>query len=221
MATGKIQRIATSVGALTIATLIGGTISLASNVLMAKFFGAGHLTDAFFMAYAIPLLFAKVFQAGPMPKVFLSLFVREVETQERESAWRAASNIFNVFAVFFVAIVGLLVLCAPWLVGVLAAGYESATFAETVTLARVVIPVLGLLTLSALLTAALQSLDEFVRPALFSLALPSTFLVAIVLGYYTGMGIIALPLGLLAGNVIQLGGLYWCLAHKGFRHAWV
>ena len=84
-----------SFGGVTFISGLGAVIGLVSNALIAYHFGAGRLTDAFFLAQSIPLVLAHLLQSGPLPSVFLPIFVRVRREVSAEAAWRLRNSLLN------------------------------------------------------------------------------------------------------------------------------
>ena len=142
---------------------------------MAALFGNGAIMDAFTVAFRIPNLARRLFGEGALTAAFLPALVREMENKGRDSAWRLASALFAVLAVFLTAIVvvaevGLLV------------GRTFSTSADTqllIGLAAVMVPYLIFICLAAQVGAVMHSLNHFKWPAFISILLNLVWIVGI------------------------------------------
>lgn len=151
-----------SVGGL---TLISRVLALGRDTLQASYVGAGFASDAFFVAFRLPNMFRALFAEGAFSAAFIPLFNRKVgESGELSAGLRFAEQalavLFPVLALFTA-----LMLIAAWPVTWgLSGGFKNPTheqFAFAVTLSRITIPYLMLISLASLLGGILNSLDRF------------------------------------------------------------
>lgn len=158
----KLVRTLGSVGGLTLASRL---LALVRDSLQATFVGAGFASDAFLVAFRLPNMFRALFAEGAFNAAFIPLFNKRVAEGGGPSAGfvfaeRALSVLFPVLAVFTV-----ILLIAAWpLTLLLSGGFDDPTpqqFAYAVTLSRITIPYLFLISLVSLLGAILNSLDRF------------------------------------------------------------
>ncbi|MFD1611890.1 murein biosynthesis integral membrane protein MurJ [Sphingomonas tabacisoli] len=151
-----------SVGGL---TLVSRVLALVRDTLQASYVGAGFASDAFFVAFRLPNMFRALFAEGAFSAAFIPLFNRKVgESGELSAGLRFAEQalavLFPVLALFTA-----LMLIAAWPVTWgLSGGFKNPTheqFAFAVTLSRITIPYLMLISLASLLGGILNSLDRF------------------------------------------------------------
>ncbi|NML04224.1 murein biosynthesis integral membrane protein MurJ [Sphingomonas sp. G-3-2-10] len=165
-----------SVGGL---TLVSRVLALVRDSLQATFVGAGFASDAFLVAFRLPNMFRALFAEGAFSAAFIPMFNKRVAEGGGPSAGflfaeRALSVLFPVLALFTVAM-----LIAAWPVTwALSGGFNDPSpsdFAYAVTLSRITIPYLFLISLVSLLGGILNSLDRFwvnaAAPILLNLAM--------------------------------------------------
>jgi putative peptidoglycan lipid II flippase len=119
----------------------------------------------------------------------------------------------NLAVVALGIIVGVLVLAAPLVVGVL--GADPAQFELAVELTRIALPSIVLLGTSSILTAVLYARQSFVLPA-FAPAVYNAGIIACAVALAAPLGIHALALGLTVGATLQL--LLQLPAWRGLRY---
>ena len=83
----EITRSAGVVGSLTFLSRIAG---YARDVVIAYFFGATALTDAFWVAFRIPNLLRRLFAEGSLTISFIPVFTQYLETKNKEEAKKVA-----------------------------------------------------------------------------------------------------------------------------------
>ena len=80
----NLLKAAASVSAMTLLSRITGFVR---DTLIAVFFGAGALTDAFFVAFRIPNLLRRLFAEGAFSQAFVPV-VGEYRTRQGDAATR-------------------------------------------------------------------------------------------------------------------------------------
>ena len=210
-------RAAQSFSGVTLISGLGAVVGLVSNAFIAFHFGASWKTDAFFLAQSIPLVLAHLLQSGPLPSVFLPIFIRIRTERSPEAAWRFLNNLLNLILVLslFLAVLGYFL--APWIIHFVGAGFDQSTWATSVRVLRFLIITVLSHTISGLLVIALNALNLFVLPATFSL-LPALGVVVCVAVFAPTMGLDAWILGNLIGPTLFLSALLGALWSQGYRY---
>lgn len=176
-----IGRAALTVGSLTALSRVAG---FARDLLIAASLGAGQVADAFFVSLKLANFLRRLFAEGAFSAAFIPVFVRLGEAEGRESAKRFAGEVLTVLGVLLLAVVLLGELAMPWIVRVLASGFEpgSERFALTVELSRATFPYLLFISLAAVLSGMLQARSRFgaaaFAPVLLNLVLIGVLLMA-------------------------------------------
>lgn len=217
-----VARAAFVVGAATLASRILG---FARDLVVARAFGAGPLTDAFFVAFRLPNLLRRLLAEGALSSAFIPVFTEYVSTRSRadlRGMLRAvAGGMVAVLAlVTLVGVVG-----APVVVRVMAPGFftDPVTGDLTVRLTRLMFPYLFLVGLAALAMGILNAHRHFLIPALSPIALNLGIIAAVfVVVPRLDQPVLGLAVGVLAGGAGQLLVQLPALAAKGVlvRPAW-
>jgi putative peptidoglycan lipid II flippase len=193
-----------------LAVLCSRVLGLAREQIFAALFGGGRIMDAFTIAFRIPNLLRDLFAEGALSTAFVTVFTKTAALEDDAAAWRLANKVATLAAVTLSAITVLGILTAPWLVAVLAPGFDPDKAALTVTLTRVMYPFILLVSLAALVMGMLNARSVFGVPAMAS----SFFnLGSIVAGVLIGLwldphfgqrAILGLAIGTLIGGALQL-----------------
>jgi putative peptidoglycan lipid II flippase len=193
-----------------LAVLCSRVLGLAREQIFAALFGGGRIMDAFTIAFRIPNLLRDLFAEGALSTAFVTVFTKTAALEDDAAAWRLANKVATLAAVSLSAITLLGILTAPWLVAVLAPGFDPDKAALTVTLTRVMYPFILLVSLAALVMGMLNARSVFGVPAMAS----SFFnLGSIVAGVLIGLwldphfgqrAILGLAIGTLIGGALQL-----------------
>jgi putative peptidoglycan lipid II flippase len=193
-----------------LAVLCSRVLGLAREQIFAALFGGGRIMDAFTIAFRIPNLLRDLFAEGALSTAFVTVFTKTAALEDDVAAWRLANKVATLAGVTLSAITVLGILSAPWLVAVLAPGFDPDKAALTVTLTRVMYPFILLVSLAALVMGMLNARSVFGVPAMAS----SFFnLGSIVAGVLIGLwldphfgqrAILGLAIGTLIGGALQL-----------------
>ncbi|HNW92488.1 MAG TPA: lipid II flippase MurJ, partial [bacterium] len=130
----QIGRPTAVIGFMTVLSRVSG---LLRDKCIAFAFGAGALTDAFFVAYRIPDLLRGLLAEGSLSAAFVPLFAAEDRQHGRRAAFMLGSAALTVMAVVLAVVALLGVLVAPWLVQLFTLEFgpvQSPQFALTVSL---------------------------------------------------------------------------------------
>lgn len=217
-------RSAATVSGLTFVSRITGLIR---DILIASSFGAGPLTDAFWVAFRIPNLLRRLFAEGAFSQAFVPVLgqVRSTGTNDEVRLLLDRVALLLLVAVTLVTLVG--ILAAPWVVSVMASGLLEAArqqeFAAAVSMTRIMFPYILCMSLVAFASGVLNTFSRFAVPAFTPVLLNlSMILACIFLVSYFDVPIYALAAGVMIGGVAQLATQWFALARLGMmpRFSW-
>lgn len=145
------------------------------------YMGAGGEADAFNAAFRIPNMLQNLFGEGALSASFIPVYARLRAQGDDLARQQVAGAVLGLLSLG-VAVVSLAgVLAAPWLVDLVAAGFEGATRDLTVRLVRVLFPGAGLLVISAWCLGVLNSHGRFLlsyaSPVLWNAAMIAALLI--------------------------------------------
>lgn len=188
-------------------TLLSRILGFVRDFVIARAFGAGVLTDAFFVAFRLPNLLRRLFAEGAFSQAFVPLLAeyrnqRGIEAT-RQLVDRVATMLFLV--VLTVALLG--VIGAPLLIHVSAPGFtaDPGKFALTVTLTRIAFPYILFMALVALAAGILNTWSRFALPAFTPVLLNLSFIgMALFAAPYFDPPVLALAWAVFLGGLLQL-----------------
>ena len=193
-------------GLIGVATFSSRILGFVRDMVLARIFGATPAADAFFVAFRIPSLLRELFAEGSMSSAFIPVFTEYRTLRTKQEAWELASAVFTTLLtiVTLVTIVG--ILTAPWLVQILAPGFQanSEKLALTTLLTQIMFPYLVFISLAALAMGILNSLRAFAAPA-FSPVFFNIFIIGCTLFLSPTMPepILGVAIGVVAGGAAQ------------------
>ena len=188
-------------------TLISRFLGLAREMVIAAKFGASGSTDALFVAFRIPNLLRRLFAEGAFAQAFVPILSEFREREGDERAKLLIAHVASLLSVLLVAISVLGVLCAPYLVYVIATGFnEPGTQAQlTANLIQFTFPYLLFVSLTSLFASVLNTWGRFAVPAFTPALLNISFILsAFYLTPFFDPPIMALGLAILLGGIAQL-----------------
>ncbi|SDK38005.1 murein biosynthesis integral membrane protein MurJ [Pseudomonas indica] len=196
-----------SLAAVSSITMLSRVLGFVRDTIIARIFGAGMATDAFFVAFKLPNLLRRIFAEGAFSQAFVPILA-EYKTQQGEEATRTFIAYISGLLTLVLALVTLLgVLAAPWIIWVSAPGFadEPEKFELTTSLLRVTFPYILLISLSSLAGAILNTWNRFSVPAFVPTLLNVSMIgFALFLTPYFDPPVMVLGWAALAGGLLQL-----------------
>ncbi len=203
-----VQRgVVSAVGSIGLATLASRVLGYARDMVVAHAFGAGPVTDAFFVAFRIPNLLRRLLAEGALSTAVIPVFTETLTRGGHADFGRMARAVSGAGIVVLCVVSALGVLLSPWVVAVMAPGWrtDAALFDLAVTLTRVMFPYLVLVGLAALAMGVLNSHHRFFTAALGPAVSNVAMVVAVLaLAAHMTPPIMSLAIGVLVGGLGQL-----------------
>jgi len=207
-----------------IATVGGWTmgsrvLGFVRDILIAGLLGAGQVTDAFFVALQLPNVFRRLFAEGAFNAAFVPLFAGELTQSGRAAARAFAERVFGVMLAVLIAFSVLVEIFMPEVMSVIAGGFrdDPAKFQLAIDFARLTFPYLLFVSLAAMLSGILNTLERFVAaaaaPILLNIILIGA-LVGVSRGWLPDPGL-ALSWGVLLAGIGQLAWLVFACGRAG------
>ncbi len=182
-------------------TLLSRILGFLRDAGIAYYFGASHVSDAFFVAFRIPNSFRRLLGEGGFNAVFVPLYTRALE-EGREREFLSKVFAFYILSNALVTLLGILL--SEQIVSLIAPGVrESETFELAVFMARFLFVYLLLVGLNAFFMGVLNVRGSFFVPAFSQGVFNLVFLLALLL-LADSYGHIALIAGVLVGGVFQV-----------------
>ncbi|MFB2549874.1 murein biosynthesis integral membrane protein MurJ [Ensifer soli] len=197
------------------ATLGSRLLGFGRETLMAAALGTGPYADAFYAAFRFPNLFRRLFAEGAFNAAFVPLFAREIEANGHDGAKRFSEEVFGVLFSVLLILTILMELAMPLLVmTIIAPGFagDPEKYDVTVALSRVMFPYLACMSLTAMLSGMLNSLQHYFAAAVAPVFLNLVLIGALGYGLWTGADPLQtawyLSFGVLAAGLLQMAVLY-------------
>ena len=219
------MNLARSLGSVGGLTLVSRVLALVRDTLQASYVGASFASDAFFVAFRLPNMFRALFAEGAFSAAFIPMFNRKVgESDDVNAGLRFAEQTLSVLFPVLLVFTALMLIAAWPITWGLSGGFRNPTadqFAFAVTLSRITIPYLMLISLASLLGGILNSLEKFWVNAAAPILLNISMIAA--LGFFHGHDAYetarAQAVSVTVGGVLQLGWLMLACRQSGVRLA--
>ncbi|GAB7528823.1 murein biosynthesis integral membrane protein MurJ [Pseudomonas sp. 3A(2025)] len=196
-----------SLAAVSSITMLSRVLGFVRDTIIARAFGAGMATDAFFIAFKLPNLLRRIFAEGAFSQAFVPILA-EYKQQQGEEATRTFVAYVSGLLTLALALITLLgVIFAPWIIWATAPGFADTPekFALTSDLLRVTFPYILLISLSSLAGAILNTWNRFAVPAFVPTLLNVSMIgFSLFLIPYFDPPIMALGWAVLVGGLLQL-----------------
>ncbi len=188
-------------------TMLSRILGFIRDAIVARVFGAGVATDAFFVAFKLPNLLRRVFAEGAFSQAFVPILA-EYKSQQGDEATRTFLAYVSGMLTLVLALVTVAgMIAAPWVIMVTAPGFAATLhrFALTSALLRITFPYILLISLTSMVGSVLNTWNRFSVPAF-----APTFLNISMIGFalfatpYFDPPVLALAWAVLLGGVLQL-----------------
>ena len=194
----------------------GGAVLVAAGIFLSRIFGlvrqrvmshylgTSDAADAFNAALRIPNFLQNLFGEGILSASFIPVYARLLAEGDEREATHVAGAVAAILAAITSLLVLVGVLATPWIIDVIALGFEGEKRDLTVRLVRILFPGAGLLVMSAWCLGVLNSHRHF----FLSYAAPIVWNVAIIaalLGFGGRLGQADLAVVAAWGSVVGSG----------------
>ena len=188
-------------------TLVSRILGFVRDLVIARAFGAGLATDAFFVAFKLPNLLRRLFAEGAFSQAFVPILAEYKNRRGAEETRLLVDHVSGALAValFIVTVIG--VVAAPLIILVTAPGFAETPdkFDLTVGLLRVTFPYIFFISLTALAGGILNTYSRFAVPAVTPTLLNLSFIGFALWGApYFDPPVQALAWAVFAGGIAQL-----------------
>jgi len=182
-----------ALGSIGVATLASRVLGFVRDMVVARAFGAGPVTDAFFVAFRVPNILRRLLGEGALSTAVVPMLSDYLVTRPRADFHRLFRALLGAAILVLCAVTALGSLLAPWIVRLMAPGFagEPGQLALTVMLTRLMFPYLVLVGLAALVMG----------PAVMNIGMVVSVL---ALTRHVDPPIVSLAVGVLVGGVGQL-----------------
>lgn len=188
-------------------TLLSRILGFVRDAVIARVFGAGLMTDAFFVAFKIPNLLRRLFAEGAFSQAFVPILAEYKNRRGTADTRALIDHVAAVLTVALVLVTAVGMVAAPLIVSVSAPGFVATPekFDLTVDLLRVVFPYILFIALTACAGGILNTWSRFAVPAFTPVLLNLSFIgFALFAAPWFDPPVMALAWAVFVGGALQL-----------------
>lgn len=188
-------------------TLVSRIIGFLRDMMMARYFGAGFATDAFFVAFKLPNLLRRIFAEGAFSQAFVPVLAEFKSQRTHEETRQFVASVAGLLSLVLLIFTLCGVIFAGYVITLTAPGFttDPQKFALTTTLLRITFPYILFISLASLISGVLNTWGIFSIPAFTPTILNITWLFFIlVLRHYFHPPIVVIACAVFSGGVLQL-----------------
>lgn len=204
-------------------TLLSRILGFVRDAIIARVFGAGMATDAFFVAFKLPNLLRRLFAEGAFSQAFVPILAEYKNRRGEEATRQLVARVATMLFVVVAAVAALGALGAPLIVLAFAPGFVASPdkFQLTVDLTRIVFPYILFISLVSFAGGVLNTYSRFMLPAFTPVLLNvALILAAAVAAPWFEPPVLALGWGAFLGGVLQLSLQIPALRKLGMLPRW-
>ena len=206
-------------------TFFSRILGFVRDMLIARIFGAGLMTDAFFVAFKIPNLLRRLFAEGAFSQAFVPVLAEYKSQRDVSETHALINNVGSLLLVVLLVVTVLGMVGAPVIVAISAPNYvgNADKFGITVDLLRITFPYIFFISMASLGGAVLNTYHKFTVQAFTPVWLNVSFIVAaLFFAPYFHPPIMVLAWAVFVGGVLQLAYQIPYLLKIGFipRFQW-
>ncbi len=217
-------RLARSTAMFSAATGLSRVAGLVREIVAASYFGITAQMSAFTIAFQVPNLVRSLFADAAIQAAFVPVFTEQLEQGNRREAFRLASSLIFLVTAILGALTALFILLAPVIMPLFVPDEYVDVADLTVSLSRILFPIIVLLGVTGMVVGILNSFDRFgayaIAPFFWNVVIIAV-LVGLAPAFPEEDEIYAYAIGVLAGTIVQLAICFWDLKNTpyGLRRA--
>src|SRR4051812_6947105 len=144
-------------------TLVSRILGFARDFIIARAFGAGVATDAFFVAFRLPNLLRRLFAEGAFSQAFVPILAEYKNKRGDGETRLLVDHVSGVLAIALFVVTAIGIAAAPWIIYATAPGFSSdpVKFAVTVDMLRITFPYIFFISLTAFAGGILNTYSRF------------------------------------------------------------
>lgn len=198
-------------------TFISRVMGLVRDIVFASIFGATAAMDAFSVAFRIPNLFRRFFGEGAFNQAFVPVFSEVRLERSKDELKRFLAEISGSLGLILLLITIVGMIFSQEMVVIFASGFvhDSAKFALTQDLLRLMLPYLFFICMTAMYSSVLNALNKFAIPAAIPVLLNVFLIGGAFMSVFFAEPILVLGYAVFMAGVCQMLILFWAVKRQG------
>lgn len=189
------------------------------DMLMASYFGATVMSDAFFVAFRIPNLLRRFIAEGTLTVAFIPIYTDVLMKKGEDEALRLAQKVFTMQMAAILALTAAGIIFSPQIVEIMGYGFTDRNIIGiTVDINRIMFPYLFFVGLVAFSMGILNSHGYFFAPAFSTVLFNLGIIIGIVFfSRFFDQPLYGVSIGVLLGGFLQFILQIPYMIKAGFR----
>ena len=160
--------------------LFSKSMGFIREVLIASKFGSGLITDSYFIIYTVITIVTATLNSV-FSTTLVPIFIKLEDSEGNNTKIQFMNNLLNITTCITAIIAVLIWIFAPYVIRIIASGFEGHVYSLTVQLVRIVIPMIVFVAVASVFTAYLQSKEYFNIPAATGVPLNTIYIIYLLL----------------------------------------
>lgn len=200
---------------LMIITIISSLFGFGRDIILAYFYGASSISDAYIIATTIPTVIFGFIGVG-ISTGYIPMYRKLEEEKGIESSNYFTNNLLNILLVLLTIVVILGLLFTDYVVSLFASGFDNNMFLLTVKMTKISLFGIYFSCLISIFKGFLHVKGNFVIPGLIGLPMNLIIIVTIYISFETTPTVLAI--GTLIGAATQIVLILPVVYKNGFRY---
>ena len=188
-------------------TTVSRVLGFLRDSIIARIFGAGMVTDAFFVAFKIPNLLRRISAEGAFTQAFVPILAEYKSSRSPKETAILINKVATLLGIFLIIATLLGIFGAPWLIYISAPGFASdpEKFNLTVDMLQITFPYIFFVSLVSMAGGILNSYGKFIVPAFTPVWLNISFIAsALFFADFFSQPVMVLAWAVFIGGILQL-----------------
>jgi len=201
--------------------LLSRIFGLLRDVAVAAFYGASGLTDAFFVAFAIPNLFRALFAEGALSSAFVPFLSDNMKKGGEREASAYLSNLVMVLTIIILILTLIMIIFPKPIIYAFMPGYKNSPeiLAAATVMLRILMPYLLFVSICGLYSGYLNLKGNYFVPYSSTAVLNIFMIAGAYLGFMNDGNIFYLCYSVFLGGLAQLLYIYVFAVKNNYRPA--
>lgn len=172
-------------------TVFSKLVGFSRDVVLASFYGASNISDAYLISLTIPIVIFSMVGIG-ISTAYIPMFSSIEKNEGSKKAIDYTSNLINFILLICTVIIVLSYFNLEFIVRLFASGFSVSTFQLTIQFTKITLFGIYFSSVIYILQGYLQIRSKFIIPALIGLPMNIVFLLSIVISKSTSLSVLSI-----------------------------
>lgn len=197
-------------------SILAKLVGLLRDRMLASTFGAGRTLDIYYASFRLPDFIFNTLVLGALAAAFIPVFIRLWDI-DKSKAYELVNIVITKLVIVLTLLAIIAIIFAPFIVSVLAPGFDFDSQQQTITLTRIMLFSIILFGISNVFSGTLNAWRDFVPYAIAPIFYNLGIIVG-VLFLYPNFGLKGLASGVVLGSLLHLLIQYPAVRKHGWKY---